>query len=235
MKNTKNGVEAFVDERGKKDKKKNPAMMPSSHPTAPVEQMPNSDVSHSQGSDNIIAYIKEQLNPSEQTKILYQSAVTAGAETSAEIPDAQKEWKEKGTDSKYFQKWLGDSKVVDENGYDTVLHSEKEHTLTSNEWKDLLSNIDNIESAVKSHQRPRYSGIPVLLKVKTNNGCYGVVLEIFQKNNPIITTAFTDVESEIDNWIKVEAIPNGTETTFSDTRLNNIITHFAPNFNQFQK
>ena len=51
---------------------------------------------------------------------------------------------------------------------------------------DILSNIDNIESAVKSHQRPRYSGIPVLLKVKTNNGCYGVVLEIFQKNNPII-------------------------------------------------
>lgn len=357
LKNTKNGVEAFVDERGKKDKKKNPAMMPSSHPTAPVEQMPNSDVSHSQGSDNIIAYIKEQLNPSRQDvyqtqniqdnfgqsveelqemfsedikNILaeneinsdefeiedvrlygsyttgknkdtsdldvivqykgsmkedtafnllndakltitdvngierkidinpinsrlsgsidehiermheidgtyFQSAATAGAETSAEIADAQKEWQEKGTDSKYFKKWFGDSKVVDENGHDTVLHSEKEHTLTSNEWKDLLSNIDNIESAVKSHQRPRYSGIPVLLKVKTNNGCYGVVLEIFQKNNPIITTAFTDVESEIDNWIKVEAIPNGTETTFSDTRLNNIITHFAPNFNQFQK
>lgn len=43
----------------------------------------------------------------------FQSANTAGAETSAEISDAQKEWKEKGTDSKYFKKWFGNSKVVD--------------------------------------------------------------------------------------------------------------------------
>ncbi len=137
--------------------------------------------------------------------------------------------KNKNTDKKQFNAPTADGLNI-RVPHDTVLHSEKEHTLTSNEWKDLLSNIDNIESAVKSHQKPRYSGIPVLLKIKTNNGCYGVVLEIFQKNNPIITTAFTDVESEIDNWIKVEAIPNGTETTFSDTRLNNIITHYAPNF-----
>ncbi len=137
--------------------------------------------------------------------------------------------KKKNTDKKQFNAPTADGLNI-RVPHDTVLHSEKEHTLTSNEWKDLLSNIDNIESAVKSHQKPRYSGIPVLLKVKTNNGCYGVVLEIFKKNNPIITTAFTDVESEIDNWIKVEAIPNGTETTFSDTRLNNIITHYAPNF-----
>lgn len=137
--------------------------------------------------------------------------------------------KNKNTDKKQFNAPTADGLNI-RVPHDTVLHSEKEHTLTSNEWKDLLSNIDNIESAVKSHQKPRYSGIPVLLKIKTNNGCYGVVLEIFKKNNPIITTAFTDVESEIDNWIKVEAIPNGTETTFSDTRLNNIITHYAPNF-----
>ena len=205
---------------------------------APVLRSPNNSINHSQQNASAEQItIRDMLSNVEDAdgNIYFQSAATAGAETSAEISDAQKEWKEKGTDSKYFKKWFGDSKVVDENGHDTVLHSEKEHTLTSNEWKDLLSNIDNIESAVKSHQRPRYSGIPVLLKVKTNNGCYGVVLEIFQKNNPIITTAFTDVESEIDNWIKVEAIPNGTETTFSDTRLNNIITHFAPNFNQFQK
>ncbi len=52
-----------------------------------------------------------------------------------------------------------------------------------------------------------------------------------QKNNPVISTVFKDTESNIDNWIKVETIPNGTETTFSDTRLRNIITHYAPNFN----
>lgn len=52
----------------------------------------------------------------------FQSAVTAGAETSAEISDAQKEWQEKGTDSKYFKKWFGDSKVVDENGKPLVVY-----------------------------------------------------------------------------------------------------------------
>lgn len=39
----------------------------------------------------------------------------AGAGT-AEIEAARKEWAEKGTDSRYFRKWFGDSKVVDENG-----------------------------------------------------------------------------------------------------------------------
>ena len=52
----------------------------------------------------------------------FQSAVTAGAETSAKISDAQKEWQEKGTDSKYFKKWFGDSKVVDENGQPLVVY-----------------------------------------------------------------------------------------------------------------
>lgn len=52
----------------------------------------------------------------------YQSANTAGAETSAEISDAIKEWQEKGTDSKYFKKWFGDSKVIDENGKPLVVY-----------------------------------------------------------------------------------------------------------------
>ena len=52
----------------------------------------------------------------------FQSANTAGAETSAEISDAQKEWQEKGVESKYFKKWFGDSKVVDENGKPLVVY-----------------------------------------------------------------------------------------------------------------
>lgn len=79
--------------------------------------------------NSILSYFKNKLNPSEQTKILYQPAVTAGAETSAEISDAQKEWQEKGTDSKYFKKWFGDSKVVDENGQPLVVY----HGTESNE------------------------------------------------------------------------------------------------------
>lgn len=52
----------------------------------------------------------------------FQSVNTAGAETSVEISAAKKEWREKGTDSKYFKKWFGDSKVVDENGEPLVVY-----------------------------------------------------------------------------------------------------------------
>lgn len=50
-----------------------------------------------------------------------QFAQIAGAEE-GEYADAQKEWEEKGTDSKYFKKWFGDSKVVDENGKPLVVY-----------------------------------------------------------------------------------------------------------------
>ena len=54
--------------------------------------------------------------------IHYQTVATAGAEGSAEISAAKKEWKEKGTESKYFKNWFGDSKVVDENGQPLVVY-----------------------------------------------------------------------------------------------------------------
>lgn len=75
MKTTKNGAIAFVEEIGKKDKRKNPSMMPSSQPTAPISNSANSVVSHSQGSNNIISYIKSELNPN---NIFYQSAMVSG-------------------------------------------------------------------------------------------------------------------------------------------------------------
>lgn len=170
LKNTKNGVEAFVDERGKKDKKKNPAMMPPSHPTAPVEQMLNSDVSHSQGSDNIIAYIKEQLNPSEQTKILYQSAMLQGInpQQKVDVVDLTSNF---GVDknlskkdlSKYIQSLIGvsvssadkkailnfvtRSKRVGKNDVlipDHIAGSSKVETVYKDERKSLVNNIVNL-------------------------------------------------------------------------------------------
>ena len=52
---------------------------------------------------------------------LFQSVKTAGAD-SAEFSDAQREWEEKGTESKYFKKWFGKSKVVDEAGKPLVVY-----------------------------------------------------------------------------------------------------------------
>ena len=54
-------------------------------------------------------------------EVRYQSAESAGADIN-EIEQAKKEWQEKGVESKYFKKWFGDSKVVDENGKPIVVY-----------------------------------------------------------------------------------------------------------------
>ncbi len=92
---------------------------------APVLRSPNNSINHSQQNASAEQItIRDMLSNVEDAdgNIYFQSAVTAGAETSAEISDAQKEWQEKGTDSKYFKKWFGDSKVVDENGQPLVVY-----------------------------------------------------------------------------------------------------------------
>lgn len=53
--------------------------------------------------------------------VKFQEISTAGAnETEAEA--AAKEWKEKGTESSYFKKWFGNSKVVDKKGKPLVVY-----------------------------------------------------------------------------------------------------------------
>ena len=117
--------------------------------------------------------------------------------------------------------------------HDTILHGQKRHSLESEQWQELLSNIDSVSQAAPSGQKPRFNGKPVLLKIQGENNTYGVVLETFPKNNPLITTAFIDSEKNIDNWIKNEAISSGTKTTFSSIRLIDIITDVQPEFKPY--
>ena len=49
-------------------------------------------------------------------------AETAGARTPDEIAEARRLWREQGTESPYFQRWFGDSKVVDEAGEPMVVY-----------------------------------------------------------------------------------------------------------------
>ena len=97
----------------------------------------------------------------------------------------------------------------------------------------MLKNIDDVSDAALSKQKSRFDGKPVLLKVNTLTDTYGVVLETFEKSNPIIATAFIDTEKNIDNWIKNEAISSGTKTSFLSNRLNNIITQVQPKFKPY--
>lgn len=117
--------------------------------------------------------------------------------------------------------------------HDTVIHDDNRHKLTADEWQELLDNIDDVSDAALSKQKSSYDGKSVLLKINTQNNTYGVVLETFAKNNPLISTAFIDTEQNIDNWIKNEAIPSGTKTSFLGTRLNNIIRYVQPKFKPF--
>lgn len=110
-----------------------------------AQKKENDEISHNDAvnqfvdfvmQDDILKIVFNDKNPSENTDngqmAFFQSANTAGAETSAEISDAQKEWQEKGTDSKYFKKWFGDSKVVDENGQPLVVyHGSSSHDITT--------------------------------------------------------------------------------------------------------
>ena len=63
----------------------------------------------------------QQENIKKHNQPLYQSADSAGA-SEKEVSKAQKEWQEKGTESKYFKKWFGNSKVVDETGKPLVVY-----------------------------------------------------------------------------------------------------------------
>ncbi len=51
-----------------------------------------------------------------------ESASTAGAATAAEAEEAARLWAEMGTESPYFKRWFGESKVVDEQGKPLVVY-----------------------------------------------------------------------------------------------------------------
>ncbi len=54
--------------------------------------------------------------------IMYQGPATAGATTAEEAVEAARLWKELGTESPYFKKWFGDSKMVGEDGKPLTLY-----------------------------------------------------------------------------------------------------------------
>ena len=90
----------------------------------------------------------ETLEP----KALFQSVSSAGAKQN-EIAEAKKEWKEKGTESKYFKKWFGNSKVVDENNKPLKLSDDKDIYITDGYSNNGISRY----SYKGSHRAPSYA------------------------------------------------------------------------------
>lgn len=121
--------------------------------------------------------------------------------------------------------------------HDTVVHDENKHKLSSDEWQNILDNLDRPVDAVLS-SKPRYNGQPVLLKIADNNNdIYGVVIETFDKKQPIITTAFKDTETNIDKWLNKNRVAQAKNTSSVTTKgmllsqsPNSIITYLQEKF-----
>lgn len=121
--------------------------------------------------------------------------------------------------------------------HDTVVHDENKHKLSSDEWQNILDNLDRPVDAVLSN-KPRYNGQPVLLKIAdSNNDIFGVVIETFDKKQPIITTAFKDTEANIDKWLNKNRAAQAKNTSSVTTKgmllsqsPNSIITYLQEKF-----
>ena len=90
--------------------------------------------------------IEDNLDYFDSLDTKFQSIETAGASEN-NIKAAAKEWKEKGTDSKYFKKWFGDSKVVDESGKPLVVYHGSRSNFEVFEHKEGLdSDVNSINT-----------------------------------------------------------------------------------------
>ena len=57
--------------------------------------------------------------------------VRVGRQLLEEAEDAERQWLERGTDSRYFRSWFGDSKVKDESGEPIILYHATPHDFSS--------------------------------------------------------------------------------------------------------
>lgn len=102
---------------------------------------------------------------------------------------------------RYFSHVMTDGTTVDVMS-DIIAHDQK-HNMTAGNWQDVLNNIDSVENFAVS-DKPRFDGQPVLVKIATPNGKYGVVFEHMRNGRNIITTAFQGTDKSIDTWMKKE-------------------------------
>lgn len=154
-----------------------------------------------------------------------------------QVFEKEKDAKENNTNLKksYFE--YNDENTNIRVPHDTIVHDNNKHNLSSSEWETLFNNLTNPSSAVLSN-KPRFNGTPVLLKYNIANKSYGVVVEFFKNKKPIITTAFTDKEKNINNWLKKNSHSQAKNTSSVTTKgmllsndYNNIINYVKEKLN----
>ena len=154
-----------------------------------------------------------QIRRKEGYNQLFQSADVAGSER-GEAADAAKEWQEKGTDSKYFKKWFGNSKVVDENGEPLVVYHGTENNFkifkNLGQSRQIGANVgffftdsENMAKEYANNKRviPTYLSLQNPLIVEPNS-----TVEMFGENIEI-TDAF-DFFTQMDTRVSEQDLKN---------------------------
>nr|QGT50649.1 hypothetical protein Elusimicrob1349_1190 [uncultured Elusimicrobia bacterium] len=101
---------------------------------------------------------------------------------------------------------------------DTIKHDNSNHKNSLQDWIDINKSLGGNIVAATISAKPRFDGIPVLLKTQTDNGFYGVAVEI-QNKYALITTGFKGTEKGIDTWIKKEQTSNAPYPFIFNSRL----------------
>ena len=112
--------------------------------------------------------------------------------------------------------------------HDTVLHTDRKHSITLQQWESVLGNLSNIENAGIS-AKPRFNGEAVLLKIDANGQKYGVAVETFQNTQPMITTVFKSTDKGIDAWIQENSAKAKSEASISTRENGEVLLGQSPN------
>lgn len=167
------------------------------------------NVNESGSIDDHLEYL-DKLEPK------YQKVDTAGAENN-QTALAQQEWKKKGTESKYFKKWFGDSKVVDRNGQPEVVYHGTENNFkifkNLGQSRQIGANIGFFFTDSKKMAKqyandvrvlPTYLSLQNPLIVEPNS-----VIEIFDEQIEITDTF--DFLTQLDSRVSEQELKNELE------------------------
>jgi len=123
--------------------------------------------------------------------------------------EAAKLWQEKGTDSPYFKKWFGKSKVVDENGEPLVVYHG-----TKADFTEFDSSFQSTESRL-SQQGPGF----YFTDKKSESKSYGKPMEVYLSlDNPFVISSYTQSKIPLDKAAELYAL--GKNNFFFESVVN---------------
>lgn len=167
--------------------------------------------------------VRSALN-NENKEVHFQRADFAGAERD-ELIDAAKEWKEKGTESKYFKNWFGDSKVIDENGQPLVVYYGSPAEFDEFDYDKIGTNgtvegvgfyfTDDIDTATGYKRTGR-----------TVKECYVSIQKPFEHDSHFLS--FEDVKAIIQKTAELQA--EEYEEELRDTFVSNYADTYSMDF-----